>query len=242
MYFDVLSIKNRTKYPGISNFTSSITIFQTVIKYLCDFQFEEIKKMKYYRDCSDICGREKLFTLKDFSFRTKLFSENKIELGNGSEYLNAKYFYIKIFEKFRKQKKISLDNHELYFNSLLQLYFENIENAGDDRLNVIAEIICQLYDLIAGYLERIEKNNILSSDDIKIMNIILFAPIMADNQYIYINRIIDSFDDNSENRNDNANDIIISKDRLIIKYAYVRKIDGKIVENSVEFKKLIYII
>lgn len=74
------------------------------------------------------------------------------------------------------------------------------------------------------------------------MNIILFAPIMADNQYIYINRIIDSFDDNSENRNDNANDIIISKDRLIIKYAYVRKIDGKIVENSVEFKKLIYII
>ena len=67
LYFDVLSPKNRSVFTGLDGFTSSIDIFKDVIHYLSDLDFQEIKKMKYYRKNYDICERKKFLISKNFS-------------------------------------------------------------------------------------------------------------------------------------------------------------------------------
>ena len=66
LYFDVLSKDNKIKYTGISNFISSIEIFENLIDLLseCD-NLQEIKN--FVKSFFDISGREKFILSKNFS-------------------------------------------------------------------------------------------------------------------------------------------------------------------------------
>lgn len=59
LYFDVLSARNRSVFTGIKDFVPSIDIFRNIIKFLSDYDFDEVMKMEYYRESYDICGRKK---------------------------------------------------------------------------------------------------------------------------------------------------------------------------------------
>ena len=62
-----------------------------------------------------------------------------------------------------------MSNPELYFNSLLQLYFETIEKAHKGELRFIVYIIKELYDQMKVYLYRIKNNENLSQTEILAM-------------------------------------------------------------------------
>ena len=66
LYFDVLSKDNKIKYTGISNFISSIEIFENLIDLLseCD-NLQEIKN--FVKSFFDISGREKFILSKNFT-------------------------------------------------------------------------------------------------------------------------------------------------------------------------------
>ena len=160
LYFDVLSVKNRIKYTGFKRFTASIEIFLKVIGLLCDKKFEEIKELDAYKDKYDICGREVLITFKDFSFKRKLKGKKGDE-----RYLNSKNVYLKKFLKLKKLQKITINNPELYFNSLIQLYFETIEKADNNQMQYIQNIMEKLKKLKNSHIIKyptyfFENNNL----------------------------------------------------------------------------------
>ena len=171
IYFDVLSAKNRFKFTGIEGFIPSINIFREVIEYISDFEIEVIKGMEYYIKSYDICGRRKFIISQNFcNTQLKSFFSNgeKDSLQNEST-------GIQIIEKNRRFHKISLSNTELYFNSLLQLYFEIIEKTNKSHLNIIQQITRQLSDLILEYLKLIQNKQEFLETDVKMMNI-FFMP------------------------------------------------------------------
>ena len=230
IYFDVLSSKNRFKFTGIEGFIPSINIFGEVIEYISDFEFEVIKGMEYYIKSYDICGRIKFIISQSFCN-----SQLKSFFSNGEkDSLQNEIAGIQIIEKNRRFHKISLSNTELYFNSLLQLYFEIIEKADENHLNIIQQITRQLSDLILENLKLIKDKQKLSETDVKMMNILFYAPIIGNNNS-YIRRLISNFENNNDNENNEgkSNDILDSGDKLIIKYSYKRKTDNKIkIENK----------
>ena len=231
LYFDVLSADNRTIFTGINDFVPSINIFRQVIQYLSDFDYQEIKKMDYYARHYDICGRIKFINSQDFS-NTNLktyFSNEKNDYDDG----------IKILLKKRRLEKISLlSNYELYFNLITQYYFEMIEKSDENHLTVIGLITRHLSDTILKYLELIQNGHKFSRDDVKIIDILLYAPIIGNYKYSSILKLISNldYDNGNEKNDDKSNDIMISEDKLIINYIYKRKYDKKEIESKYEFE------
>ena len=131
-----------------------------------------------------------------------------------------------------------LSNIELYFNLLIQIYFEIIEKSDEIHLNDIGLITSHLSDTIFKYLELIQNGQKFSKDDIKIIDILLYAPIIGNYEYSSIERLISNLenDNNNEKIDDKSNDITISEDKLIINYIHKRKKDKKEIKFKYEFE------
>lgn len=229
-YFDALSPINKTKFTGINGFDSSIDIFKNIIKDLGLFRPNEIKKSKYFKDLSALSGRDKLLNSKDFSFKTKYSIQDEEK-----NYLKAINFINSFINSKRRQQKISLKNPELYFCSLLQSYFETVENASQHRLNQIGRVASSLYNPINSFLDRINQKEKFTDNEEKMIKVLLFAPILGDNKSdIYRLRI--SFD-----KNYIANNEICLKnsinDKLILKHAYYPPGEEMKIENSISIEK-----
>ena len=232
LYFDSLSPINRTEFTDIKDFDSSLEVFKSVISKLNDFNFNAIKAMNYYNDLSDLCGREKLLNSENFSLKSKFLLKKE-----DKNYFQNKKIVFSIIEKSRRHQKISLKNPELYFYCLLQSYFQSIANADDYRLHDIATIVLQLYKPICSYLTRINRKEIFSDKENKIINILMYAPIIGNNLSMDIYRIIYSFDNNDNNIINNNSKYQIANDKLIIKESFEIN-DGKNqIENLIELPK-----
>ena len=200
IYFDSLSPINRTFFSGISGFESCFDIFKQVINKLKDFDFNGIKDLDYFKDFSDLCGREKLINSDNFTFKSKFL----LQKGDKNYSQNKKIIFSYV-EKSRRYQKISLKNIELFFNNLLQSYFESIAKANNYRLEKISRMVFELYEPICSYLARINNKEEFSDNDYKIINILLYAPIIGNNTHMDVYRMIYSFDGN-----DNDDDIDIN--------------------------------
>ena len=233
LYFDVLSSENRCRYTGSKNFKDSIDIFSNMIDLLYDLKIEEIKELDAYKNKFDICGREELLLSEKFSFKKGTCME-KEEIKNNISLF--KYNYLNKILKMRKTQKITLKNSELYFNCLLQLYFKIIEKEDQNQIKYIKAIVKKLYYPIKAYINRIKNKEILSQSEIKTINAILFAPIIADNKNRIVNIIKHSFE--GENNNENYYEIIhgikfyIKDNYLYIEYFYKKITDGNIIKNT----------
>ena len=119
-----------------------------------------------------------------------------------------------MIEKDRNFQRISLSNTELYFNVLIQEYFETIEKANEDTINNIALVLRELYDLFIQYIELIKQNQIFSQNDIKIIQILFYAPIIATDNF-NINRLKSNINnkDNKEYDNYTSENIIVMNNR-----------------------------
>ena len=232
LYFDSLSPINRTEFTGIKGFDSSFDIFKSVISNLIDSNFDAIKKMNYFSDISDLCGREKLLTSDNFSLKSKYLLKKE-----DKDYLEKKKLVLSIIEHSRKHQKISIRNPELFFHCLLQSYFQSIEDTNDDRLQDIGSIALYLYKPISSYLTRINNKEIFSDKEIKIINILLYAPIIGENIKDDLYRISYSFDNNDNNiiYNNNGKCQIVNN-KLIIKNSFEIN-DEKKVENVIQLEK-----
>ena len=171
-YLDVLSVDNRIKFTGRKGFIPSIEIFEKVIDYLYDFEITSILNMEYYRRKYDICGRRKYIT-------SKSFSDAELKSYFSTKSIENELKGIEIIEKRRKFQRISFSNTELYFNVLVQEYFETIETPKIDKLNNVSLVLRQLYSIIKKYIDLIKQNQKFSEEDITIMQILFYAPIAA---------------------------------------------------------------
>ena len=213
-YLDVLSVENRIKFTRRKGYISSIKIFEKVIKYLYEFEITLILNMEYYRRKYDICGRKIYITSEEFSdtniksyFSTKYESiENELK-------------GIQIIEKGRKFQRISFSNPELYFNVLLQEYFETIQTTKKDKTNNASLVLGTFYGLIKKYIELIRQNQTFSDEDIQIMQIVFYAPIAAKDNYNTTRLLSNINNKDSQKYNDfTSEDIIVSNNKLIFKY------------------------
>ena len=229
-YLDVLSVENRSLFTGFEGFISSIDIFQKLIKFLYNFKINEIYKMEFYQNKYDICGRRKYLTSGKCS-NTDL--KSYFSKGNKSE--DKELDVIQTIENKRKFQKISLSNTELYFNVLLQAYFETIENAENAQLYNIIYVTRKLYSLILEHIELIKKNQKFSEEDTRMIQILFYTPIIAkynDN----IRRLRSNFINKNRKGYDNYEykDIRVSNNKLILKY--VMEIEPTIKIENKEFE------
>lgn len=235
LYFDSLSTINRTLLSGINGFESSFDIFKLVINKLKDFDFKGIKEMDYFKDFSDLCGREKLINSDDFTFKTKYLLQKE-----DKNYTQNKKLVFSYVEKSRRHQKISLKNIELFFNNLLQSYFESIAKANNYRLEKISKIVFELYEPICSYLTRINNKEEFSDNDYKIINILLYAPIIGNNTHMDVYRMVYSFDgndnDNGINATNNQGICKIVKDKLIFNHIFEIKNGEDKLEKKLELQ------
>ena len=211
-YLDVLSVENRIKFTRIKGYISSIKIFEKVIKYLYEFEITSILNMEYYRRKYDICGRRKYII-------SGAFSDTKLKSYFLDKLKEKELEGIHIIEKDRNFQRISFSNIELYFNVLLQEYFETIEKAKKDKAKNVFLVLRKFYGLIKKYIELIKQNQTFSEEDIQIMQILFYAPIAAKDNYNTTRLLSNINNKDSQKYNDfTSEDIIVSNNKLIFKY------------------------
>ena len=235
LYFDVLSPKNRSVFTGLDGFTSSIDIFKDVIHYLSDLDFQEIKKMKYYRKNYDICERKKFLISKNFSNFSNIDLKPFL-LPEKNNSLDDEDTAIQAIQKNRKLQKISLENTELFFNYLIQSYFEFIKKADEPRLEAIGLITGQIIDLIFRYIKLIQDGEKFSENEIIIIQILFNAPILAIDENSSIKRLILNIENNEDHGNYKSGDIYVSGNKLIFNYSYTKSKNKNIVKKKIEFE------
>ena len=177
-YLDVLSVDNRSKFTDRKGYVPSIEIFEKVIKFLYKFEITSILNMEYYGRKYDICGRRKYITSDSFSDE-----ELKSYFSTKNESLENELKGIKLIEKGRNFQRISFSNTELYFNALVQEYFETIKTPNEDKTKNVSLILRKFYSLIKKYIDLIKQNKKFSEEEIKIIQIIFYAPIAAKSNY-----------------------------------------------------------
>ena len=235
LYFDVLSPKNRSVFTGLDGFTSSIDIFKDIILYLSDLDFQEIKKMKYYRKNYDICERKKFLISKNFSNFSNIDLKPFL-LPEKNNSLDDEDTAIQAIQKNRKLQKISLENTELFFNYLIQSYFEFIKKAAEHRLEAIGLITGQIIDLIFRYIKLIKDGEKFSENEIIIIQILFNAPILAIDENSSIKRLILNIENNEDHGNYKSGDIYVSGNKLIFNYSYTKSKNKNIVKKKIEFE------
>ena len=213
-YLDVLSVDNRIKFTGRKGYIPSIKIFEKVIDYLYEFEITSILKMEYYRRKYDICGRRKYITSKSFS-DTKI----KSYFSSKSESIENELKGIEIIEKGRNFQRILFSNTELYFNALVQEYFETIQTSKKDKINNVSLVLRQFYILIKKYIDLIKQNQKFSEEDIRIMQILFYTPIAAKKNFNSARLVSNINNKDSQKYNDfTSEDIILLNNKLIFKY------------------------
>ena len=235
LYFDVLSPKNRSVFTGLDGFTSSIDIFKDIILYLSDLDFQEIKKMKYYRKNYDICERKKFLISKNFSNFSNIDLKPFL-LPEKNNSLDDEDTAIQAIQKNRKLQKISLENTELFFNYLIQSYFEFIKKAAEHRLEAIGLITGQIIDLIFRYIKLIKDGEKFSENEIIIIQILFNAPILAIDENSSIKRLILNIENKEDNSIYKSGDIYVSGNKLIFNYSYTKSKNKNIVKKKIEFE------
>ena len=135
-YQGVLSIDNRIKFTSRKGYIPSIKIFEKVIDYLYEFEIISFLNMEYYLRKYDICGRRKYIT-------SKSFSDAELKSYFSTKSIENELKGIEIIEKGRNFKRISFSNTELYFNVLVQEYFETIQTSKKDKINNVSLVLRQ---------------------------------------------------------------------------------------------------
>ena len=227
-YLDVLSVENRIKFTGIKKYIPSIKIFEKVIEYISEFKFIDILKMEYYLKKYDICGRRKYIT-------SDAFSDAKLKSYFSDKLKEKELEGIHIIEKDRNFQRISFSNIELYFNVLLQEYFETIEKAKKDKAKNVFLVLRKFYGLIKKYIELIKQNQTFSEEEIQIIQILFYAPITAKSN-TNISRLLSNINnkDSQKYNNFTSEDIIVSNNKLIFKYP--KKAQSSIKNKTLEFE------
>ena len=211
-YLDVLSVDNRIKFTGRKGYIPSVKIFEKVIEYLYEFEITSILNMEYYERSYDICGRRKYII-------SGAFSDTKLKSYFLDKLKEKELEGIHIIEKDRNFQRISFSNIELYFNVLLQEYFETIQTTKKDKTNNASLVLGTFYGLIKKYIELIKQNQTFSEEDIQIMQILFYAPIAAKENYNTTRLLSNINNKDSQKYNDfTSEDIIVSNNKLIFKY------------------------
>ena len=227
-YLDVLSVDNRIKFTGRKGFIPSIEIFEKVIDYLYDFEITSILNMEYYRRKYDICGRRKYIT-------SKSFSDAELKSYFSTKSIENELKGIEIIEKGRNFKRISFSNTELYFNVLVQEYFETIQTSKKDKIDNVSLVLSTFYDLIIEYIKLIKQNKKFSEEDIKIMQILFYAPIAAKSNFNSARLLSNINNKDSKKYNDfTSENIIVSNNKLIFKY--IKKTQSFMKNKTLEFE------
>ena len=68
------------------------------------------------------------------------------------------------------------------------------------------------------------------------MNIVFYAPIIGNYEYLSIKRLLSNILNNNEIFYDKSNDIYELNNKLILNYSYTRKSDKQIVKSKMEFE------
>ena len=227
-YLDVLSVDNRIKFTGRKGFIPSIEIFEKVIDYLYDFEITSILNMEYYRRKYDICGRRKYIT-------SKSFSDAELKSYFSTKSIENELKGIEIIEKGRNFKRISFSNTELYFNVLVQEYFETIQTSKKDKIDNVSLVLSTFYDLIIEYIKLIKENKKFSEEDIKIMQILFYAPIAAKSNFNSARLLSNINNKDSQKYNDfTSESIMVSNNKLIFKY--IKKTQSFMKNKTLEFE------
>ena len=227
-YLDVLSVDNRIKFTGRKGYIPSVKIFEKVIEYLYEFEITSILNMEYYERSYDICGRRKYIIFGAFSdTKLKSYFLDKLK--------EKELEGIHIIEKDRNFQRISFSNIELYFNVLLQEYFETIEKAKKDKAKNVFLVLRKFYGLIKKYIELIKQNQTFSEEEIQIIQILFYAPITAKSN-TNISRLLSNINnkDSQKYNNFTSEDIIVSNNKLIFKYP--KKAQSSIKNKTLEFE------
>ena len=227
-YLDVLSVDNRIKFTGRKGYIPSIKIFEKVIEYLYEFEITSILNMEYYERSYDICGRRKYII-------SGAFSDTKLKSYFLDKLKEKELEGIHIIEKDRNFQRISFSNIELYFNVLLQEYFETIEKAKKDKAKNVFLVLRKFYGLIKKYIELIKQNQTFSEEEIQIIQILFYAPITAKSN-TNISRLLSNINnkDSQKYNNFTSEDIIVSNNKLIFKYP--KKAQSSIKNKTLEFE------
>ena len=232
-YLDVLSVDNRSKFTDRKGYVPSIEIFEKVIKFLYKFEITSILNMEYYGRKYDICGRRKYIT-------SDSFSDKELKSYFLTKSIEDELKGIEIIEKRRKFQRITFSNTELYFNVLIQEYFETIDTTKIDKLNNVSLVLSEFYDLFRDYIKLIKQNKKFSEEEIKIIQIIFYAPIAAKSNFNSA-RLLSNINnkDSKKYNNFKSKSIIVSDNKLIFKYIKKTKSCNK--NKTLEFENpLIY--
>ena len=124
---------------------------------------------------------------------------------------------IKYYLKDRKRSKISFSNKELLFGSILKSYYNWIIEKGKQGKKLmkdIGEAISSIKDLYLEAIQKIKNNNMNQNDEIKTLILILFLPLLL-NDNPFLTKLCSKFEETEEiNKFLNFEE---SKDQLIIK-------------------------
>ena len=203
-------------------------VFEKVIEYLYEFEITSILNMEYYERSYDICGRRKYII-------SGAFSDTKLKSYFLDKLKEKELEGIHIIEKDRNFQRISFSNIELYFNVLLQEYFETIEKAKKDKAKNVFLVLRKFYGLIKKYIELIKQNQTFSEEEIQIIQILFYAPITAKSN-TNISRLLSNINnkDSQKYNNFTSEDIIVSNNKLIFKYP--KKAQSSIKNKTLEFE------
>ena len=150
LYFNVLSTKNKVKFTGVNKFVSSLEKFQLLIDDIYNKKDKiDIDDITAKINCKDISDRYILFENKIINI-----NENNVNL-NKLFYENKEEFYQEL-EKIISQKinsRVTLDNKEVYFQSLINYYYHHFLYGQKKTLFDFNF----MYPIIKRYLNEIKK-------------------------------------------------------------------------------------
>ena len=181
LYFDVLSCDNKKKYSNIkgTNIIPNLKKFELMVDYL--FIGKSIDSIKIDINYHDLSYRKILFENKIISIYPNV---DKILSSKEEKNIIDKNFSkeIKLILKDRINSKITLDNEEIFFQFLIDLYaskfFYNKENNKNERYR---ENFLIMYNLIKFKIREIEKGDTrkMTKEKKILFFIIMFSPIIA---------------------------------------------------------------
>ena len=133
-----------------------------------------------------------------------------------------------------------MENTELFFNYLIQSYFEFIKKADEPRLEAIGLITGQIIDLIFRYVKLIQDGEKFSKNEIIIIQILFNAPILAIDENSSIKRLILNIENNEDHGNYKSGDIYVSGNKLIFNYSYTKSKNKNIVKKKLMQKNFLF--
>ena len=169
LYFNVLSCKNKTNLTQINNFISYIDKFEILIDDL--YKLKDSKDIINDIKCGELIDRYILFEKgillnvnKDRNNLYMLFNQNRNEFDKALKSLLTEKIY----------SKVTLNNKEVYFQSLINYYITKFINNNADRTN-----LNYIYKSIKNCISEIKYKEKFTEEDNRVFFMIFFAPIIS---------------------------------------------------------------